>query len=386
LLRSGNYEDPTEKIGLLSAALKENGGAEPELIVSLLAAAQAPLRLAALGACENRQEPEILEAIKGLIGDSDSRVRQKIAEIMPTLPFKQFCEELKKLVQDKEYSVRLAAIRSTAGHPEFLELQQKALASESHYDLRLAVVEVMGSQEPREVFKSFLMAVADNNYEDIQAKCAEWIEQKLEPGLEEINIPDENRTLAKAERALQEIGADRFPKLALYLRSKTAGQVDLEGLAKFGTDLTALAESNQLPPGYCIQDTVRLLQRYVTSESARSIVLLGESGVGKTAAVNALVYELMKPKYGGWRVLRITPADFLTDTKYLGEWETKLRDIVYLARKPRRVLLYIPNIGELSSVGRSSSRDNNVATSLSPYIEEGSIRLRSYSGSFVPNF
>ena len=38
LLRSGNYEDASEKIGLLSAALKEDGGVDAALIVSLLMA------------------------------------------------------------------------------------------------------------------------------------------------------------------------------------------------------------------------------------------------------------------------------------------------------------------------------------------------------------
>jgi hypothetical protein len=48
-LRRGQYEDPTEKIGLLSAALREHAAAVTDL-VSLLRAPQIPLRLARLGA------------------------------------------------------------------------------------------------------------------------------------------------------------------------------------------------------------------------------------------------------------------------------------------------------------------------------------------------
>jgi hypothetical protein len=29
--------------------------------------------------------------------------------------------------------------------------------------------------------------------------------------------------------------------------------------------------------------------------------------------------ELIKPENGGWRVLRVSPADFMAGTRYLGE-------------------------------------------------------------------
>jgi len=78
LLRSGNYDDPSEKIGLLAAALRENGGAESDVIVMLLKAEQVPLRLAALDAAKDRDESNILEAVRDLVKDTDLRIRQKI--------------------------------------------------------------------------------------------------------------------------------------------------------------------------------------------------------------------------------------------------------------------------------------------------------------------
>ena len=48
-LKRGQYEDATEKIGLLSAALQEKR-AEVPLLLTLLRAPQIPLRLAALDA------------------------------------------------------------------------------------------------------------------------------------------------------------------------------------------------------------------------------------------------------------------------------------------------------------------------------------------------
>src|SRR5437667_8793934 len=58
-LRRGQYEDPAEKIGLLSAALREHQADLP-LLLSVLRAPQIPLRLAALDACRDRNEPELV--------------------------------------------------------------------------------------------------------------------------------------------------------------------------------------------------------------------------------------------------------------------------------------------------------------------------------------
>ena len=79
---------------------------------------------------------------------------------------------------------------------------------------------------------------------------------------------------------------------------------DVPELSQFGSDLTALAEKSLLPRGYFLEDKVQAVKKYFVSPKARSVVLLGESGIGKTAIVNELVYELMKPENGSWRGLR----------------------------------------------------------------------------------
>src|SRR5262249_26445559 len=96
-------------------------------------------------------------------------------------------------------------------------------------------------------------------------------------------------------------------------------------------------------------------------------------GVGKTALVHELVYRLAEPENGNWDVLRVSPSDFLIGTKYLGEWETKVGELVEAIRKPRRVVLYIPNLSDLSAAGTHSKSDSSIATALAPYIEDGSI-------------
>jgi len=50
----------------------------------------------------------------------------------------------------------------------------------------------------------------------------------------------------------------------------------------------------------------------------------------------------------------MTPQDFLVNTRYIGEWETRVRNIVNAVKPPRRIVLYIPSIEELAWMGTST--------------------------------
>ena len=139
--------------------------------------------------------------------------------------------------------------------------------------------------------------------------------------------------------------------------------------------MTALAENGTLPRAHCVSDGCETVLKLLRREPWRSIALLGSAGTGKSALMNQLVYELAKPENAGWRVLRISPTDFMAGTKYLGEWETKVRDLVEAIKKPRRVVLYVPNLCDLSAAGKWSKSDMNVASALAPYLEEGTVLL-----------
>src|ERR671914_227731 len=93
-LRRGQYEDPAEKISLLSAALRESN-ADLSLLLSLIRAPQIPLRLAAIDACRDRSEPELASELAKLVEDPESRVRIKLAQVCGTIAAKSATESLR---------------------------------------------------------------------------------------------------------------------------------------------------------------------------------------------------------------------------------------------------------------------------------------------------
>ena len=375
-LRRGQYEDPTEKIGLLSAALREHKADHPWLL-SLLRAPQIPLRLAAIDACRERTEPELIAELVKFVDDSESRVRIKLTETLGSIPDTLATDGLRKLIQDADDEVRTAALKSGASRPELLEVQQASLTTDSDWSVRLAAAGALGEQRDLRIASALFKALANDHDDDVARRCAEILEKRFEtnPAAIEKHLPSEISLLSKAERHLKQLGGQRFTKLVSWITSRTNVTVDPQELAKFGTDLTALAEGGTLPRAHCVREHCVTVLKLLSREPWRSIALLGTAGTGKSALVNELVYELTKPENGRWRVLRISPTDFMAGTRYLGEWETKVRELIETVRKPRRVLLYVPNLSDLSAVGTWSRSDSSVATALAPYLEDGSVLL-----------
>ncbi len=155
----------------------------------------------------------------------------------------------------------------------------------------------------------------------------------------------------------------------------TEFSVNEEDLAGFGTDLTALAAAGSLPHAFKVEQPLRTLLEMVQRTPRRSIVLIGKAGSGKTSLVNELVYALARPENGSWRVLRILPTEFMAGTKYLGEWESRVTSLVEGVKYPRRVLVYVPNVGDLTFMGRWEKSDANVATALAPHLQNGDVLL-----------
>src|SRR5512143_3630213 len=100
-LRRGQYEDPAEKIALLSAALREHQAEIPELL-ALLRAPQIPLRLAAADACRGREQAGLLAELVKLAEDPEARVREKLAEVLGTIRSTGSTVALQSLAQDSE--------------------------------------------------------------------------------------------------------------------------------------------------------------------------------------------------------------------------------------------------------------------------------------------
>ncbi len=175
--------------------------------------------------------------------------------------------------------------------------------------------------------------------------------------------------------ALAERARDLGPALAALVLELRAEPADKAALAEFGSDLTARVQRG-LARTHGRDREVEVARARLFAEGPRSVVLVGPSGVGKTAIVEEIARRFaQETRVSPTIVLEVTTSDVLVGTKWLGEWETRLKKLVKTASAPHRVVLYFPDVNQLLEAGRASDTQRNFASMLAPYLERGEIAI-----------
>ncbi|WP_439631313.1 AAA family ATPase [Gemmata sp.] len=185
--------------------------------------------------------------------------------------------------------------------------------------------------------------------------------------LRRMNLSVSLRALAPVQ-ATQAFGVEwtqlpvRVPSLKdRAIRSETEGDARQSLLQQIATQLRGTAE-----PAYEAEGTVDEVEKALTANPPQSVLLVGPSGVGKTAAVRQLARR--------WAAVAGRPPVFLTSGARIvagqtgfGMWEQRCQDLVKEATK-RRVVLHVGALVELMEVGKSEHNHSGIATFLRPAI------------------
>ncbi len=366
--------------GAVDALVKalRGAGLPPAATCALLVDPHPGVREAAVLAVAGRTEEDVVAAIRGLVEDEDGGVRAAIARSIGLAHGGPLQDLLPILLLDGESRVQVHALAAAAPHPQFAEAICGLLRQDPEWEVRLAAATALESAAGSDLaFQTLFASLADDEDRDVSRGCAKSLERHLKSagGWPATAPKPVSATLEAARERLTALGRTRFPRLVAWIVAELVDRVDPDKLKGFGADLTVEAEAGRLPRAHRVDEACDAVIRTVTGPAPRAVVLLGPPGSGKTAVLNEVVHRLRAHEDGPWRVLRVTPSDLLAGTVYLGEWQTKVRDLVDAIRAPKRVVLYVPNLAELAAAGRSSRSDLNVATMLAPHIESGAIAL-----------
>ena len=142
-------------------------------------------------------------------------------------------------------------------------------------------------------------------------------------------------------------------------------------LASETRDLIAAARAGGLPRPRARDDLIERVRALVCQR--QNVLLVGAAGVGKTSIVHGLAHCLQGDDQ--FRELReFNTAGLLTNTLYVGEWETKLDEMLKALRK-RKGLLYVQDPWNLDTVGASSSSPSMVLDTLLPHLQTKTLVL-----------
>lgn len=115
-------------------------------------------------------------------------------------------------------------------------------------------------------------------------------------------------------------------------------------------------------------DLIVEARNHIKQKKRKSVVLLGEPGVGKSV----LVDELLRTLPPTWIIAKLDAASLVSNTKYRGEFETRVEALMTVART-QPVVLLAEGIHTLRNAGSTSEGSSNFFSSLINDISNGNI-------------
>jgi ATP-dependent Clp protease ATP-binding subunit ClpA len=148
-------------------------------------------------------------------------------------------------------------------------------------------------------------------------------------------------------------------------------------LAQCSVDLTAKAREGKLDPVIGRTDEVRRCLQVLVRRRKNNPVLLGDPGVGKTAIAEGLAQLIadgkVPTKLKDKRVLSLELGMLVADTKYRGEFEERLKNVIEEVTASNDTILFIDEIHTLVGAGAAEGAID-AANLMKPALARGELQ------------
>jgi len=183
------------------------------------------------------------------------------------------------------------------------------------------------------------------------------------------------------ERALAEIsstGAIDDEPLKVHVGEPKQAQGGTHYLDRYGRDLTQAAREGKLGPFIGRRPELLQIIQTLARRNKNNPVLVGEAGVGKTAVVEALAVRIVEGKdpdvLAGKRIVELNMGALTGGTKYRGEFEERLENILKEVRTHPEVILFIDEIHNIVGAGQAGDSSMDAANLIKPALSRGDLR------------
>lgn len=148
-------------------------------------------------------------------------------------------------------------------------------------------------------------------------------------------------------------------------------------LDEFARDLTQMARDKKLDPVIGRSKEIERVIQILSRKTKNNPVLIGESGVGKTAIVeglaSAVIDKLVPDLLFDKRVLSLDLASLIAGTKYRGEFEERLKKIMKEIVTSTNIIIFIDELHTLIGAGAAEGAVD-AANILKPALARGELQ------------
>ena len=156
------------------------------------------------------------------------------------------------------------------------------------------------------------------------------------------------------------------------------GQAD-RILDEYCTNLNQLVIDGKIDPVIGRAVELEEIAQVLARRSKSNVLMIGDPGVGKTAIAEGLAYKIEHaevPEYlKSYTVYNLEIGSLLAGSKYRGEFEEKLKDVLGALNSKGKCILFIDEAHQMQGAGSGGSSSVDFANMLKPTLAKGNIKV-----------
>ncbi|MEE6631398.1 AAA family ATPase [Campylobacter coli] len=244
-------------------------------------------------------------------------------------------------------------------------------------------------------FKSIFEELADAEFELLESELKNYIaeknqslDQEIEPVnsivLDEIlNHKNEIKIIDFLEKLIQD---DRtYSSFLLQKHGMNLEKIqdfkqnsEIENLNSYASDLTLLAQKGKIDPLIGRKFELERIIQILSRRKKNNPILIGEAGVGKTAIVEGLALAIAEKKVPknlqNAKIFSLDIAGLLSGTKYRGDFEKRIKEVLEGLQKLPNAILFIDEIHTIVGAGATGESHTDFFNLLKPALSNGTLK------------
>lgn len=165
-----------------------------------------------------------------------------------------------------------------------------------------------------------------------------------------------------------------------------------ETMDEFTIDLVKQADNKKIDPVIGRETEIEEICQVLAKRNKSNVLLIGDPGVGKTAIAEGLAMRISEgkvPKYlKGCKIHNLDVGGLIAGTKYRGEFEERLKEIISAAKLLPGTIIFIDEAHQMKGAGAGGNSGPDFMQMLKPALQKGDVKViasttwEDYTSSF----
>ncbi|MEA3513321.1 MAG: ATP-dependent Clp protease ATP-binding subunit ClpA [Campylobacterota bacterium] len=197
-----------------------------------------------------------------------------------------------------------------------------------------------------------------------------------EQGLERVDILEE---ISHGTSNIEEDYDDENMEFRELNKDKLKQNTDDTPLSLNSVELVSVALDDKIDPVIGRDKEIKRVIEILARRKKNNPILLGETGVGKTAIAEGLALEIANETVPEFlkdaKVYSLDMGSMLAGTKYRGDFEKKLKAVLKEVSKKKNAILFIDEIHTVVGAGSVGGSAMDASNILKPMLSSGKLRV-----------